>query len=160
LRSRRKELPNDFLPGNCPAVNLLVPVIFRKAIRDRAFKSFATALTTVSKRSTVEKFHPLPSSGLLLSHAFSSPLLSPGPSVLTTISHPSVRLGAKLVPDSSDLIEEKAEPLVEEERQGKRGWIVYARARAADFAGGGRAPSNKKVWNNERVKVLECFRAS
>lgn len=45
-----EELPNDFLPGNCPAVNFPVPVIFRKAIRDHAFERFAAA----SERSTVE----------------------------------------------------------------------------------------------------------
>lgn len=32
-----------------------MPVIFREVIRDRAFKSFAAALTAVSKRSTIER---------------------------------------------------------------------------------------------------------
>lgn len=55
-----EELPNDFLPDNCPAVKSLVPVIFRKAIRDRAFKSFAAALTGVSERSTIEEISSSP----------------------------------------------------------------------------------------------------
>lgn len=59
LRSRGKSnFLNDFLPGNCPAVNSSVPVIFRKAIRDRAFKPFAAVLTADDRPSKSCPFPP------------------------------------------------------------------------------------------------------
>jgi len=134
LRSRGKELPNDFLPGNCPAVNFPVPVIFRKAIRDRAFDSAAAF-----ERSTVEisSFVIL----LVLSIVrvfFNVPSFSISftvPSVLTAISHPSFRLGAKLVLEATqhDPIEEKAGARGEK-RQGKKG-VARARDGIADRDG-------------------------
>lgn len=109
LRSRRREeLPNDFLPGNCPAVNLPVPVIFRKVIRGSRFQIFRSCLNhRLQAIDHREKSHPLPFLyELFLSHAFS--LLSPDPSVLTAISHPSVRLDAKLVPEAATLYRRKS----------------------------------------------------
>lgn len=152
-----EELLNDFPPDNCPAVNSLVPVILRKAIRDRAFKSFAAALTAISSDQPSKKFHPLPSSGLFLSRAFSSSFLFPDSWVLTAISHPSVQLGAKLVPEATqrgDPIEEKAEPSSGRRATGEKG---VNRARARRVASEDRA-SSKKLQNDEGTRYFDCIR--
>lgn len=132
-------------------------MIFRKAIRDRAFEPFAAALTA-SERSTVEissfvillvlsterVFFGVPSLSLSLPH---------GPAVLTAISHPSFRLGAKLVLEATqhDPIEEKA-GAPGGKATGKKGGESCARATGLQTG-----MESKKLRNDGRTRYFAAL---
>lgn len=160
MRSRGEELPNDFLLGNCPAVNFPVPVIFRKAIRDRTFEPFAAALTTFD-RSTVEisSFVIL----LFLSRAFFfdasslslSPFLLPRSLALQFLQPFRIRafdptLNSFSKRCSTTLSKKKQESGGKSDRE-KRRWVALT-------VGLQTGMESKKLRNDEQTRYFGCTR--